>query len=178
MAAPRTSNSNSDFPPNPANPNLARLKPLIECSNCLGLGHTRKFCQNLVRCRLCWNYGHVLISCVNNLRDRRKYRMVSRRAGEESRREDTYMGKAPSLVTSDTSTSPRITVHPKTPILQWQTGLVILARSSRLDSPSKTVPSAPTFARRCSSPAATPSAMRILRSSSSTHRWTRGTSRT
>ena len=47
------SNSNADPPPNPAIPNPACLKPLIECSNCLGLGHNRKFCQNSVRCRKC-----------------------------------------------------------------------------------------------------------------------------
>jgi hypothetical protein len=41
--------------------------------------------------------------------------VVSRREGEESRREGTYTGKALSLVTSDTSASPSIPVHPKNP---------------------------------------------------------------
>ena len=109
------SNSNADPPPNPAIPNPACLKPLIECTNCLGLGHNRKFCQNLVRCRKCWNYGHTSFSCLNSLRERRKYRVVSCREGEESRRVGTYTGKALSLVPSATSASPSTPVHPKKP---------------------------------------------------------------
>jgi hypothetical protein len=115
MAVPLTSNSNSDIPPNLASPNPARLKPLIECSNCLALGHTRNFLPKLGKMQALLEYGHLSISYLNSLRDRRKYRAVSYREGKESCMEHTYTGKPPSLETSDTPISPRITVHPKNP---------------------------------------------------------------
>lgn len=44
----------------------------IVCLKCLGPGHSRKACSNLVRCRSCFNYGHTSRFCLSKSRQQRR----------------------------------------------------------------------------------------------------------
>lgn len=39
-------------------------KPSFFCASCLGLGHQRKVCTQMVRCKICYNYGHISSDCL------------------------------------------------------------------------------------------------------------------
>ena len=79
---PIPQNSNSNPPPglptssNDQSPAHAPEITAINCSKCLGFGHTRKACMNLVRCQSCFNYGHKSAACLSKARNHRRYRAI------------------------------------------------------------------------------------------------------
>ena len=82
LGEPIPQNSNSNPPlglptsSNDQSPAHAPEITAINCSKCLGFGHTRKACMNLVRCQSCFNYGHKSAACLSKARNHRRYRAI------------------------------------------------------------------------------------------------------
>lgn len=100
-------------PRNLESPSLGstRLPPL--CSRCLGPGHSRKDCGNMVRCRTCFNYGHISVSCLSKSRSMLKFWPVSTPEGEGTT--PSFINSGDQTLDASFSTLPH---RPTTPIVK------------------------------------------------------------
>lgn len=97
-------------------PLLSPIPQPAQCLNCLGLGHTKKECNQQIRCKACFNYGHISSGCLSKKRDQWCYRVVSRSEVESSCPSDINAEIAPLLEPSVPPTSPpTTTVHQENP---------------------------------------------------------------
>ena len=137
------------------------------CRRCLGPGHSRKECTNLVRCLLCYNYGHISQSCLSKIHAKRRYRVVSCSEAGGSLGNDLFPNTSPPLVPSAPLFPLCLLQSLKTPLRPpWRIGHAIQYRTCLQDSPSKNRPFAMAFAMRSSSQVATRSSSKTWRSSS------------